>query len=153
MGMLYAAKCDLCGETQVEEKAFNLKGKRYIENGVDKFCCSKCDGKLKTALALGDGGLDDPLKAASKLLALKDEQIKNLEMGKAAKQGDFMGVADELRRKREGGSFVPVMGLDFEAQAKQARRSLPSTGHQRPTHALPAPAPDRSTKSKKRKKS
>jgi len=155
MGMKYAAECDICGETQVEKEAFNLKGKRYTENGVDKFCCSTCDGKLKTALSLGKGGLDDPLKAAAGLLEQKDAQIKNLEMAKSARSGDFTGVADELRRKREGGNFVPVLGLDFESQYNEARRSLPSTGSARPTHALPAPppAPERPTKTKKRKKS
>ncbi len=153
MGIMYAMQCDICEEIQVKKEPHQIKGKTYQENGKTMFSCDACQGKLKTALSLGKGGLDDPLKAASRLLEQKDEQIKNLEMTKAAKSGDFMGVADELRRKREGGSIVPVLGLDFESQYNAARKSLPSSGQTRPTHALPAPPPQPHTKSKKRKKS
>lgn len=148
MGVMYAMKCDICEDIQVKEKAHEINGKTYSENGKTMFSCSACSGKLKTALALGKGGLDDPLKAAAGLLEMKDQQIRNLEMQSAAKSGEMMGAADELRRKRESGGFIPVMGLDFEAQYKHAR-SLPSTGHTKP-HALPAPEPK--GKSKKRKK-
>jgi hypothetical protein len=153
MGMLYAAECDICGERQMSKEAFGLKGKRYTENGSDKFCCQVCDGKLKTALSLGKGGLDDPLKAAAGLLEQKDKQIRNLEMKASAKSGDMLGVADELRKKREGGSFVPVMGLDFETQYKESR-NISSTGSPKPQHALPAPAapPGPRERTKKRKK-
>lgn len=143
MGRKYAATCDLCGETQMEKEAFNLKGVDY----KDKFYCLPCDKRLNTAVALGKDGLDDPLAAAGRLLEQKDGQIRNIEMKAAAKSGDMMGVADELRKKREGGAFIPVLGLDFESQYKQAK-GLATTGHTKPQHALPAPEP----KGKKKKK-
>lgn len=146
-------KCDICEEIQVKETAHQIQGTTYTENGKTMFSCSACSGKLKTALSLGKGGLDDPLKAAAGLLEQKDNHIRNLEMQASAKGGDMMGAADELRRKREGGGFVPVMGLDFESQYKQARH-LSTTGSVRPQHALPAPAtpPGPKGKTKKRKK-
>lgn len=147
MGQLFCQQCDICMEIQTNKEAHLIKGTTYTENGIGKFCCATCSGKLKTALSLGKGGLDDPLKAAAGLLEQKDNQIRNLEMQSSAKGGGMMGAADELRRKRESGGFIPVMGLDFEAQHKQMR-GLPTTGHTKPQHALPAPA----TKGKKKKK-
>jgi hypothetical protein len=149
MGVMYAMKCDLCGEIQVKDQAHEIKGKTYTEDGKTMFSCEPCRGKLKTAMALGKGGLDDPLAAAGRLLEQKDGQIRNLELQGAASSGSLMGVADELRKKREGGSFIPVAGLDFETQHRQMR-GLASTGQDRPRHALPAPA--EKGKSKKRKK-
>jgi hypothetical protein len=148
MGVMFAMKCDLCEEIQVKEKAHEIRGKTYTEDGRTMFSCEACRGKLKTAMALGKGGLDDPLKAAAGLIEMKDQQMRNLEMQASAKSGDMMGVADELRKKREGGGFVPVAGLDFETQYKHAR-GIASTGHHKP-HALPAPEPK--SKPKKRKK-
>lgn len=145
MGRMYAATCDICGEAQIEKEAFNIKGVDY----KDKFYCVVCDKKLNTAVALGKDGLDDPLGAAGRLLAQRDEKIRNLEMANAGKAGDFTGAADELRKKRDGG-FIPVIGLDFEAQYKQAR-GLPTTGHTKPQHTLPAPAPKGKGKGKKKK--
>lgn len=150
MGIMYAMKCDLCGEIQVKDQAYEIKGKTYTEDGKTMFSCEPCRGKLKTAMALGKGGLDDPLKAVAGLLEMKDAQIRNIEMQASAKGGDMMGVADELRRKREGGAFVPVLGLDFESQYKHAR-GIATTGQTRPQHALPAPE-DPKNKSKKKKK-
>jgi hypothetical protein len=147
MGVMFAMKCDLCGEIQVKEKAHEISGKTYSEDGKTKFSCSACQGKLMAALALGKGGLDDPLKAVAGLLEQRDDQIRRLEMGNAAKGGDLTGVADELRRKREGGGFIPVAGLDFESQYKHAR--LGRAGETKP-HALEGP--DQKDKSKKRKK-
>jgi len=149
MGVMYAMKCDLCGEVQVKDEAHQIKGKTYTEDGKTMFSCEPCRGKLKTAMALGKGGLDDPLKAAAGLLEMKDSQIRNLELQGAASSGSLMGVADELRKKREGGSFIPVAGLDFETQHRQMR-GLASTGQQHKPHALPAPEPK--GKPRKRKK-
>jgi len=149
MGVMYAMKCDICEDVQVKEKAHEIKGKTYQEDGKTMFSCDSCRGKLKTALALGKGGLDDPLKAAAGLLEMKDNHIKNLEMQASAKSGDMMGAAEELRKKRESGGFVPVLGLDFESQYKQVR-GLATTGRTTPQHALPAPEPK--NKSKKKKK-
>lgn len=149
MGVMYAMKCDLCGEVQVKDQAHEIKGKTYQEDGKTMFSCASCCGKLKTAMALGKGGLEDPLKAAAGLLEMKDNHIKNLEMQAKAKSGDMMGAADELRRKRENGGFIPVIGLDFESQYKAAR-GLATTGQTRPQHALPAPEPKNKTKKKKK---
>lgn len=147
MGVMFAMKCDLCEEIQVKEQAHEIKGKTYTEDGKTMFSCEACRGKLKAAMALGKGGLDDPLKSVAGLLEQKDGQIRNLELQNAASSGSLMGVADELRKKREGGGFIPVAGLDFETQHKQMR-GLASTGHTRPVHALPAPK----TKGRKKKK-
>lgn len=151
MGVMYAMKCDICEDIQVKEKAHEIRGKTYSEDGKTMFSCDACRGKLKTVLALGKGGLDDPLKAAAGLLEQKDNQIRNLELKASAKSGDMLGVADELRKKKEGGAFVPVMGLDFESQYKHARHTISSTGNVKP-HALPAPETPETKKSKKRKK-
>lgn len=147
MGVMYAMKCDLCGEIQVKDQAHEIKGESYTEDGKTMFSCEPCRGKLKTAMALGKDGLNDPLKAAATLLEQKDGQIRNLEMHTSARSGDMMGVADELRKKREGGSFIPVAGLDFEAQHRQMR-GLASTGGEKPKHALPAPKTSRIKKKK-----
>lgn len=149
MGQLFCQQCDICNEIQQNKEAHLIKGTTYTENGINKFCCSTCSGKLKTALSLGKGGLDDPLKAAALLLEQKDNHIRNLEMQASAKSGGMMGAADELRRKRESGGFIPVMGLDFEGQYKQARILSESGGQSKP-HALPAP--ESKNKPKKRKK-
>lgn len=145
MGRKYAATCDICGQTQMEKDAFNIKGVDY----KDQFYCMPCDNRLKTAAALGKDGLDDPLAAAGRLLEQRDVRIKNLEMQASARSGDMMGAADELRQKRESGGFVPVVGLDFESQYKQAR-GLATTGRTTPQHALPAPEPKNKTKKKKK---
>lgn len=149
MGVMFAMRCDVCDEIQVKDEAHQIKGKTYTEDGKTMFSCEACRGKLKTAMALGKGGLDDPLKAVAGMLEQKDAQIRGIEMQAAAKSGDMMGVADELRKKREGGAFVPVMGLDFEAQYKHAR-GIASTGHVKPQHALPAPEPKGKDKKKKK---
>lgn len=150
MGVMYAMKCDMCKEVQVHEHAHQIKGRTYQENGQTMFSCSACDGKLKAALALGNKGLDDPLKHVGRLLQQKDDEIRNLELSKSAKSGDFMGVADELRKKRQGGGFIPVAGLDFESQYK-ANRALPTTGHPN-MPALPAPEEKGKDRSKKKNK-
>lgn len=144
MGIMYAYECDLCKERQVEYRPTDIKGKTYTENGITKFSCASCDGKLKAALALGKDGLDDPLKHVGRLLAEKDEQLRLTQSVAEAKTGGFMGVAEELRRKRESGGHVPVLGLDFQDQYNAAKR-LSTTPHQS-MPALPAP------KKKKKKK-
>lgn len=143
MGVMFAMKCDMCGEVQVQEQAHEIKGRTYQENGKTMFSCSPCDGKLKAAFALGSKGLDDPLKHVGRLLEQKDQEIRNIEMHAAAKSGGMMEVADELRRKRAGGGFLPVIGLDFEAQYKNAR--LGKSGDPK-THALPEPKPRKKKK-------
>jgi hypothetical protein len=149
MGIMYAMKCDMCGEVQVHEQAHQLKGRTYQENGTTKFSCTPCDGKLKAALALGKDGLDDPLKHVGRLLEQKDQEVRNLELRASAKAGDMMGVADELRRKRETGGVMPVLGLDFESQYRAAK-GISTTGHPN-LPALPAPQEPKNKKKKDKK--
>lgn len=147
MGVMYAMKCDICEDVQVKEKPHEIKGKTYQEDGKTMFSCDSCRGKLKTALSLGKGGLDDPLKAAAALIEMKDSQIRNLEMKTSAKSGDIMGVAEELRKKRDGGGFIPILGLDFGAHHTEA------LSHERDTKSRPAlPAPEPKNKGRKKKK-
>lgn len=136
MGIMYAMQCDICEEIQVKKNPTEIKGKTYTEDGITKFSCSVCQGKLKTALALGKG-MNDPLKAAAGLLEQKDEQLRLMQTAHEAKSGGFMGVADELRRKKERGGFIPVTGLDFESQYRAAK-GLPTAKHPN-LPALPAP--------------
>lgn len=150
MGIMYAYECDLCKERQVEYSPTQIKGKTYTENGVTKFSCASCDGKMKAALALGKDGLDDPLKHVGRLLAQKDEQLRLTQSVAEAKTGGFMGVAEELAKKRAGGDRVPVLGLDFQDQYNAAKR-LSTTPHQS-LPALPAPKPEAPKNKKKGKK-
>lgn len=142
MGIMFAMQCDFCAEIQVKKNAHEIHGKTYVENGQTKFSCAVCSERLKAALALDKKGLDDPLQAVGRLLQEKDDQIRNLELTNAAKRGDFLGVAEELKRKQEE-PRVPVMGLDFESDYRRAKSLTDSRESQK---ALPAP------KSRKRKK-
>lgn len=147
MGIMYAYKCDLCGEVQVKDLPHQIEGKTYTEDGVTKFSCRTCQGKLKAALALGKGGLDDPLKHVAGLLEKKEEEFRARETAAEMKSGGFLGVADEIMRKKQP---INVAGLDFESQYR-ANRALPTSGHPS-LPALPAPKPDEPKNKKKKDK-
>lgn len=133
MGIMYAYECDICKEVQVKHSPTEIKGKTYTENGITKFSCSVCEGKLMAALALGKG-LDDPLKHVAGLLEKKDEECRARETAAEMRSGGFLGVAGEILKKQQP---IKVAGLDFESQYR-ANRALPTSGHPS-MPALPAP--------------
>ena len=62
MGIMYAWKCDLCGEIQCKENPHDIKGSTHTEGGTTKFTCTECEGILAGAIgnpkaALGGKGI------------------------------------------------------------------------------------------------
>jgi hypothetical protein len=143
MGQLFAMECDLCGDQQVKKKAFEILGKTFTENGVQKFCCKKCEGAMKAAFELKADGLADPLSKVAGLIEQRDKAERERDEIRATVSGDYLGAAAELSGHPgfgpRLGQSLPVIGM----RPDERPRSIP--------HQPPNALPDRSGEPKKEK--
>lgn len=87
MGIMYAMKCDLCGEVQVKENPTEIEGTTYTENNQTKFACSMCRSLLKAAIEIGKKGLRNPLAKVAGLIEQRDKAKRERDEAAAALGG------------------------------------------------------------------
>lgn len=113
MGIMFAMKCDLCGEIQCKEKPHEIKGSTHNEGGTTKFTCVECEGKLKAAFELKKKGLKDPLKKVAGLIKERDQARREADEARSALAGEnpFAAVAIGNPKAALGGKGIPTTPL------------------------------------------
>ncbi len=117
MGIMYAWKCDMCGEIQCKENPHDIKGTTHTESGTTKFTCIGCEEKLKAVFELKKKGLKDPLKKVAGLIKQRDVARREADEAKAALAGEnpFAAVAIGNPKAVLTGKplkTVPLIGFD-----------------------------------------
>ena len=130
MGQLFAMECDICKTQQVVRQAYELRGKTYQENGVQKFACSECETLFKAATEIKKDGLRDPLKKVAGLIEERDKSKRERDEAMAALEGKhpfagtMIGDPNLGLRQLRASNAPPALGM-VKPPAERFQPELP----------------------------
>lgn len=132
MGIMFAMKCDLCGEVQVKENPHEIKGSTHNEGGTTKFTCVGCEERLKAAFELKKKGLKDPLKKVAGLIKQRDQARREAEEAKAALAGQNPFAAVVVGNPKaaltgKGLPTTPLIGMEKKPMQTMPHPDQPKT--------------------------